>query len=1295
MNLPEPGQWSPDQALSRDRHRLRQQATRLLRENEPGSARWKKWQAEAARSRDEVSRRAALVPPVNYPENLPISEKIPEIREALTTSQVLIIAGETGSGKTTQIPKLCLEMGRGVHGRIGHTQPRRLAASSVSQRLAEEVGCELGEQVGYQVRFTDHSSERTLVKVMTDGILLAETQRDRFLSAYDTLIIDEAHERSLNIDFLLGYLKRILPQRPDLKLIITSATIDVERFSSHFSGAPVIEVSGRTYPVEVRYRPLRREEESDDDLSMQEGVLEALREIENEERGLGQAPGDALVFLVGERDIREMSRFLRDAQLKHTEILPLYARLGSSEQNRIFRSHTGRRVILATNVAETSLTVPGIRYVIDTGEVRISRYSYKSKVQRLPVEPVSQASANQRKGRCGRVAEGICYRLYSEQDFLGRPEFTDPEIQRTNLAAVILQMQLLRLGDISAFPFMQPPATGLINDGYKLLQELQAVDEQRKITPVGRQLARIPLDPRLGRMLIAAQEHKALAEMLVITSGLSIQDPRERPLDKRQAADEKHAQWADEQSDFQMLLNLWQGFEEQREALSQSQLRKYCLKEFLSYRRLREWRETHRQLLLISKELGFGQNAEAASYEAVHKSLLAGLLTQVGQKEEASEYRGPRQRRFLIAPGTRVRKKAPAWVMAAELTETQRLYARMVARIEPEWLEQIGGYLLKSSYLEPHWSRKRGEVCAYEQRSLFGLLVVRRRRVSYGSIDPAVSRELFIREALVEGEVQTRAAFVRHNQRVREEVENLEDKTRRRDLLVSEEQLFDFYDARLPADIHNVRALDAWYRKLDESGRHALILTREDLLTDKVGDVKFEAFPDTLSDRGHEFPLEYQFSPGEKNDGVTLRLPLAGLKQLPVAKLDWLVPGLVPEKIEALLRALPKQWRKQFVPVPEYARALAEAIDPEEGSLLESMTRHLKRMTGLDVPLEAWQPGRLPEHLRLNLQVVDAQGKVIKEGRDYHEIVKELEPALKTVAMPAGAAAFRESGGLTRWPEQPIPRAQAVKDQGIRLEMYPYLRDDRQSVSLVASFDEAFAAHSHRQGAARLILLAQAETTRFILDKLPGKREIGLLYAPVGRVNELLDDFLLAVVYEHFFQDGVPRSREAFADCVQAGLGTWVAQAEQRADTLRKVLKGYHEVSKKLGGKQNLALMMFLGDVKMQVEALVYPGFLRDIPWQWIEEYPRYFEALHIRLEKMPRQMGAERQFQPVLTRLWEQYTRMKEKHQREGVFDPELETYRWMLEELRVSLFAQQLGTRISVSEKKLERQFERVRKT
>ena len=986
-----------NRCMIRDRYRLRGQLRRLKRNDQDG---WDKLHKRIEQSTALAEQRQQGIPEVKYDQALPVVDRKADIKKAILENQVVVIAGETGSGKTTQLPKICLEAGRGVYGLIGHTQPRRLAARSVASRIAEELQVAVGEQVGYQVRFTDHSNEQSLVKLMTDGILLAESQHDRFLNRYDTLIIDEAHERSLNIDFLLGYIKLILPKRPDLKVIITSATIDVERFSKHFDNAPVIEVSGRTYPVETFYRPLEdlELEGREADLRLQQGILGAIEEIEDFERtGKGARLGDVLVFLSGEREIRETHKFLRDAKLAHTEILPLYARLSAAEQNRIFQGHSGRRIILSTNVAETSLTVPGIRYVIDPGTARISRYSVRSKVQRLPVEPVSQASANQRKGRCGRVSDGICIRLYSEEDFLARPEFTDAEILRTNLASVILQMLRMGLGDISRFPFVDSPDGKAINDGFKLLQELGAVNKERRITAVGRQVSQLPVDPRLGRMLVEANKNQALHEALIVVSALATQDPRERPQEKQQAADQKHREFYHDDSDFMTYVNLWEAYEEQRQELSQNQLRKYCKKQFLSFMRMREWRDLHRQLALACKDLKFTVNEEAASYADLHKSLLSGLLSHLGNKDDEADYMGARNRRFYLFPASTLYKRKPKWVMSAELVETSRLFARTNARVEPQWIEPLAGDLVKRNYFEPHWEKKRAQVVAFEQVTLYGLIVVGRRRVNYGPVDPVVAREIFIREALVEGHYESRGAFQKHNLDLIGEVDELEAKSRRRDILVDPETLYAFYDERLPDYISNGATFEKWRKGAEHKQPKLLYLTKEYLMRHDAEQVTENRYPDRFKWEGLELPLSYHFAPGETDDGVTLTLPVQALCLLPKHRMEWLVPGMLYDKCVAMVRALPKPVRKNFVPVPGFVKGAMEALTACDEPLTEMLGRQLTRMSGVRIADDAWNVDNLDPHFFMNYRVLDDDGNLLGQGRDLISCARNTPKCLRTV----------------------------------------------------------------------------------------------------------------------------------------------------------------------------------------------------------------------------------------------------------------------------------------------------------
>jgi ATP-dependent helicase HrpA len=1329
-----------DQTLLGDRHRLRRQLHELRKQAPVDEAKLAQWLQRFEASRAKVEARRLSVPPMRYDDALPIAAKRDEIKAAIAANQVVVIAGETGSGKTTQLPKICLELGRGVHGLIGHTQPRRLAARSVATRVAEEIGTPLGELVGYQVRFEDQSNERSLIKLMTDGILLAETQHDRYLEKYDTIIVDEAHERSLNIDFLLGFLKTLLVRRPDLKLIITSATIDLQRFSEHFGGAPIVEVSGRTFPVDTWYRPLAAEQDEEgnrveEDLSVDQAILATLDEISAFEKAEGKRPGDILVFLPGEREIRDAAEVLRKANLRMTEVLPLYARLTPAEQQKIFAPMGARKIVLATNVAETSLTVPGIRYVIDSGTARISRYSYRAKVQRLPIEAISQASANQRKGRCGRVEPGICIRLFSEEDFIGRPAFTDPEILRTNLAAVILQMLHLRLGEIEAFPFIEPPDGKAISDGFNLLQELSAVNREGQLTPLGRQLARLPVDPRLGRMVLEGAKQGSLEEILIIASALSVQDVRERPSDRQQAADQAHAQWKDVDSDFAALINLWRGFEEQRQALGSSALRSWCRKNFLNYLRLREWRDSHRQLVLITRDLQLGKPSSdssrgdprakeqapasqdrrsagaqlsavqkekklaekdqaaqrSKSYAAVHKAILAGLLSQIGQKTEDGDYLGARQRRFWVHPSSVIGRKKPTWLMAAELVETTKLFARMVAKIEPDWIEPLATHLIKKNHLEPHWEKKRGQVVAYEQISLYGLIVVGRRAVHFGPIEPVVSRELFIREGLVGGEMHSRAKCLTANRQLLEKLDELEAKARRRDILADEETLFAYYEARLPGQIYQSATFDSWYKTESAKNPQLLIMREEDVLARDAKEVTAAQYPDTLRLGELTLPLSYHFEPNHPRDGVTLRVPAPLLPQLPPERLEWLVPGLLEAKCMALVRGLPKALRKNFVPVPDFVGAALSKVQFAEGSLPLSLGRELTRMTGARVSDEAWaeSEAQLEGHLRMNIEVVDNQGKPLGEGRDLAELTARFSEATqaglalpKTAKsqQPVEAKAFSEVAAKTQ---------QQVA--GLSMTVYPALVEEAGVVKEGRFPTLAEAEFQHRRALQRLLLQQLAEPAKFLRNKLPGLTELALLHRELGRIDALVEDILLASLDSCILEgsEPLPRDGAGLAALAERKRGDWTEHAERLAKLTLEVLKLWHGLQKRFKGKIDLAQAMALNDIKLQLSNLVYPGFVRETPAQWLKEVPRYLKAIEQRLDKVAGQVQRDRVWSGELAGYWEQYQARLGKHSQEGKRDPQLVLYRWLLEEYRVSLFAQQLGTKLPVSDKRLSKQW------
>jgi len=1283
-----------DRCLVRDRHYLQGRCAKwqqLLQADKPASKLANAVTEVFERSRAAYDQRAASVPDIKLNEALPVSERADDIRSAIEQHQVVIVAGETGSGKTTQLPKLCLQAGRGLAGQIGHSQPRRLAARSVAGRIAEELNVSLGQAVGYQVRFTDATAENTLVKLMTDGILLNEVQHDPYLNRYDTLIIDEAHERSLNIDFLLGYLKRLLPKRPDLKLIITSATIDVERFAEHFDGAPVIEVSGRTFPVDVLYRPMSPEED-DYAADLPGAVLNSIEEIERLEKAgeTHSRGGDVLVFMPGEREIRETVQTLKRAQLRDTELMPLYARLSASEQQRIFSDHTGRRIVLSTNVAETSLTVPGIHYVVDSGLVRISRYSTRSKVQRLPIEPVSQASANQRAGRCGRIAPGLCIRLYDEEDFQQRPEFTDPEILRTNLASVILQMLQMRLGLVEDFPFLEAPDQRQIRDGYTLLSELAAVNDKGRLTPLGKELARLPVDPRLGRMVIEANRQKSLAEVLVIASALSLPDPRERPQEKQQAAAEKHAQDKDKDSDFVAFWNLWQRYEEQRQSLSQGQLRKYCKQQFLNYLRMREWRDIHRQLTLLCRDLGYQTNAEPAGYEAIHKSLAAGLLSQIAAFKEDRQYTAARGRQCRIHPSSALSRRGPKWLVAAELVETTQLFARTVARIEPSWLEPLSEHLVKRQYSDPHWEKKRGEVIAKETLTLYGLPIVSQRSVHFGRIDPTQARAIFIRSALVEGEFQTKAGFFHNNRARMGDVVALEDKARRRDILVDDETLFAFYDERVPEDIVNSAGFHAWLKKHPDVD---LELTPDKLMQHQADQITEAQYPDHLLVERMKLPLNYRFEPGHEADGVTLTVPAGAMAQLPAARLDWLVPGLRREKIIALLKALPKAYRRNFVPVPDFADALLESLEVSDTPLYKAIGERLFRMTGIRVPENEWRLDQLEPHLQLRYRVVDEAGKTVAEGRDYQALIEPANAgSARDSAKPkANRSRQQQPSHMTDWEIGELPDVEHSIQAGIQVEVYPALADKVNAVAVERFTHPDWAQRQHRQGLLRLASFRLATTLDYLGKHLPQFQQSALLFAPYGQADRLKADILWAAL-DDALSDDLPRDRAAFEAWLEQGRGDLVDAGERLAKLAHEVLQRHHQVRKQLKGKVSFATAFIYSDIATQLDRLVYPGFVSQTPTQWRTELTRYLDAADRRLNRSGGIAGNENLLVEELANFWQLYQTKADALQQQQIPSEALTEFRWMLEEYRVSLFAQTLGTRHPVSAKRLNKQWQQV---
>ncbi|HEF8785325.1 TPA: ATP-dependent RNA helicase HrpA [Providencia alcalifaciens] len=1240
---------------------------------------------DVEKAKQKVEKKRLNMPKIVYPENLPVSQKKQAIFDAISQHQVVIIAGETGSGKTTQIPKICLELGRGVKGFIGHTQPRRLAARSVASRLAQELECELGTNVGYKVRFSDQVSDTTQVKLMTDGILLAELQNDKLLLQYDTIIIDEAHERSLNIDFILGYLRQLLPKRPDLKVIITSATIDPERFSRHFGHAPIVEVSGRTYPVEVRYRPIMGDD-NDSDRDQIDGIIDAVNELGRE------SAGDILIFMSGEREIRDTADALSKLQLRHTEILPLFARLSNSEQNRIFHPHGGRRIILATNVAETSLTVPGIKYVIDTGYARISRYSYRTKVQRLPVEAISQASANQRKGRCGRVSDGICIRLYSEEDFLSRPEFTDPEILRTNLASVILQMTSIGLGDIAAFPFVEAPDKRNIQDGVKLLEELggiqphKEVDKGYRLTDIGRQLAQLPVDPRLARMVIEARKYGAVRETMVIVSALSIQDPRERPLDKQQASDEKHRRFHDKQSDFLAFLNLWDYLKQQQEELSNAQFRKMCRQDFLNYLRIREWQDLYTQLRQAVKEQGFAINSATADFRSIHVSLLAGLLSHVGQKDaEKHEFTGARNARFTIFPGSGLFKKPPKWTMVAELVETSKLWGRIAASIDPEWIEPLAEHLVKHHYSEPHWSKSEGAVMASEKVTLYGLPIVASRQVNYGVIDPLLCRELFIRHALVEGDWNTRHAFFKANLKLLSEVEDLEHKSRRRDILVDDETLFAFYDQRIPNDVISSRHFDNWWKTVSKQQPDLLSFEKNMLIKEDASTVSALDYPNYWYQGDLKFRLSYQFEPGTDADGVTVHIPLAILNQVHNIGFDWQVPGLRHELIVALIKSLPKPIRRNFVPAPNYASAFLERVPTPEGSVLDKLERELRRMTGVTVERESWQLDQLPAHLKMTYRVVNDKNKTVAEGQDLDALKNSLKEKVQETLSEVVDDGIEQSG-LHIWSFGELPQRYEQKRGGYSVKAYPALVDEKNSVGIRVFETEFEQQQAMWGGVRRLLLLNIPSPIKYLHEKLPNKSKLGLYFNPYGKVLELIDDCIACGIDQLIATYGGAvwneEQFESLKEYARAELNDVVVNIAKQVE---QILTAVFAINKRLKGRVDFSMALALSDVKAQMSGLVFKGFVTEQGWKRLPDILRYLNGIERRLEKLaidPNRDRAQMSKVEHVQTLWQQWMSKLTPLQKQL---PEVQEVRWMIEELRISLFAQQLGTPYPISDKRI----------
>ncbi|MGW7048364.1 ATP-dependent RNA helicase HrpA [Streptomyces avermitilis] len=1295
----------------RDAHRLgrRLEGARKIRKPEARAAVLAEIEAEVAKGEQRMAERRGRLPGITYPEQLPVSQKKDAIADAIRDHQVVIVAGETGSGKTTQIPKICLELGRGVRGMIGHTQPRRIAARTVAERVADELDTPLGEAVGWKVRFTDQvNQDSTFIKLMTDGILLAEIQTDRELRAYDTIIIDEAHERSLNIDFLLGYLAQLLPKRPDLKVVITSATIDPERFSRHFGQAPIVEVSGRTYPVEVRYRPLLEEEGDDADRDQITAITEAVEEL------AAEGKGDILVFLSGEREIRDTADALTKKNYRFTEVLPLYARLSHAEQHRVFQQHTGRRIVLATNVAETSLTVPGIKYVIDPGTARISRYSHRTKVQRLPIEAISQASANQRKGRCGRTSDGICIRLYSEDDFLARPEFTDAEILRTNLASVILQMTAAGLGDIEKFPFIDPPDHRNIRDGVQLLQELGALDPtekdvRKRLTETGRKLAQLPVDPRLARMVLEADKNGCVREVMVIAAALSIQDPRERPADKQAQADQQHARFKDETSDFLAYLNLWRYVREQQKERGSSSFRRMCKQEYLNFLRIREWQDIYSQLRTVAKQMGIHLNEDDAPDQHVHISLLAGLLSHIGMKDVKetggesgrstgkNEYVGARSAKFAIFPGSALFKKPPRFVMSAELVETSRLWARVNAKIEPEWVEPLAGHLLKRTYSEPHWEKDQAAVMAYEKVTLYGVPIIAQRKVNYGRIDPEASRELFIRNALVEGDWRTHHKFFADNRKLLTEVEELEHRARRRDILVDDETLFDFYDQRVPEHVVSGAHFDSWWKHKRHEEPELLDFERSMLINERAGDVSKDDYPDSWRQGRLKFKVTYQFEPGADADGVTVHVPLQVLNQITDEGFDWQIPGLREEVVTELIRSLPKPIRRNYVPAPNFAKAFLDRAVPLQEPLTLTLARELKRMVGVPLTADDFDWSRLPDHLKITFRIIDERRRKLAEDKDLEALKLRLKPkARQAISQAAAATAERTGGeslertGLTDWTIGSLTRVFETRRAGQPVKAYPALVDEGPTTDTVSVrlFDtETEQAQAMWKGTRRLILRnIPVNPAKFASDKLTNAQKLALSANPHGSIQALFDDCAMAAADKLIGDFGGPawdeESYRKLYDKVRAEI---VDTTVRTVGQVQQVLAAWQACERRLKGVRSPTLLTNLTDVRTQLDALVKPGFVTATGLRRLPDLMRYLVAADRRLQQMPTGVQRDTSRMEKVHEMQDEYAWLLEQLPQGRPVPSTVLDIRWMIEELRVSYFAHALGTAYPVSDKRI----------
>tara|TARA_R110002096_G_scaffold3529_1_gene17340 strand:+ start:19794 stop:23714 length:3921 start_codon:yes stop_codon:yes gene_type:complete len=1275
------------EARSSEQFRLKRDFNCLKNINNENKAEWEALKRNIELSVKSKADRVNRLPECNFDDNLPINQHVDEISDAILNNPVTIICGETGSGKTTQLPKLCLKLGRGIGGVIGHTQPRRLAAKTVAVRIAEELGSELGDAVGYKIRHQDVTNKHSYIKLMTDGILLAELQQDRYLNQYDTLIIDEAHERSLNIDFILGYIKQLLPKRPDLKVIITSATIDVTRFSEHFDNAPIIEVSGRTWPVDVLYRPVEISNEDEDPISREEIILQAIRELTSYDMG------DILIFMEGEGEIHETDKFLRKQNLRDTDILPLYARLSSSRQNKIFAPHKRRHIVLATNIAETSLTIPGIRYVIDTGMARISRYSYRSKVQRLPIERVSMAAANQRKGRCGRTSEGICIRLYSEEDFSSRGEYTEPEILRTNLASVILQMKALKIGNIEKYPFINPPDKKFINDGMRLLREINALDKEEKLTPVGRKLVRFPLDPRHARILLAAHDFHCVHEILIIVSALSIQDPRERPIDKKQKADTSHQQFSDDDSDFLWFLNLWGFYQKQIKQLSQNKLRKLCQTNFLSYTKMREWIDIHRQLRHVCTEMGLLLNTEPASYQNIHCAILSGMSSHVAFLSDKHEYTGARDIKLNLFPASGQFHKKPKWVVAADLVETTRLYARNVARIDSAWLISVAKHLLKRSYSDAHWDSKSSRVVALEKISLYGMNLVSGKRINYGAINPVESKALFIRNALVEGDLESSAKFFKHNNQLIAEVRHLEVKSRRPDIL-NEGAVYKFYSKALPAHVYDGQSFAAWVKQLNKEQKQTLYLTNDLIINREIDDITEMTYPDNIKFNGMQLPLEYKFLPGTKEDGISVDVPIEVLNQFDQHHMDYLVPGLIEEKVILLLKSLPKPIRKTLVPIPETATECVNNIKNHSISLKQNLIAYLFKTRAVDIAINDFTEGALPEHLRTNYRVVDSNNELIAEGDDIVELKNKLATQIEHAFTDLYQASFGEEE-ITSWDFDDLPIEQKVTTKGNTITSYPSLLEEDGKVYKYAFDNLRTAEYYLKFGLRGLLKKSLSKEIKYLRKNLRNIDKLALLYAGFGNKEELVGSIINLVLDETFLYEKVLiRKQGHFLAALEQGRSELIGNADRVCVVLQKILEMNLQVRTLLADQAMLKYSHAVKDIEEQLEYMMFHGFIEDIETEYLKQYPRYLEAIIKRMEKLEYGLDKDRQSTEQIQPHWDRIKKLVDHAYETDGNTSSFDEYRWMCEELRISLFAQGLKTRIPVSLKRLDKAWERCQK-